>query len=82
MPAYIHIIVPSKHLNNVAGIGETEILNICLSPSNIGWLVFAGTALGSVFQLGRVFKRTAAFQDEGDGVGAGAENGRSHGGRY
>ena len=73
---YPILIVPSKHLNDVAGIGETEILNVCLSPSNIGWLVFVGTALSSVFRLGGVFKRTAVFQDGGDGAGAGVENGR------
>jgi len=58
-------IVPLKHLNDVAGISETEILNLCLSPSDIGWLVFVGTVLGSMFRLGGVFKRMAVFQDGG-----------------
>ena len=58
------------------GIGETEILNVCLSPGNISWLVFVGTVLGSMFWLGGVFKRMAVFQGGGDGAGAGAENGR------
>lgn len=46
---YPTLIVPSKHLNDAAGIGETEILNVCLPPSNIGWLVFVGTVLSSTF---------------------------------
>ena len=72
---YPILIVLSKHLSDVAGIGETEILNVCLSPSNIGWLVFVGTVLGSMFRLG-VFKRMTVFQDGSDRAGAGAENGR------
>lgn len=72
---YPILIVLSKHLSDVAGIGETEILNACLSPSNIGWLVFVGTVLGSMFRLG-VFKRMTVFQDGSDRAGAGAENGR------
>ena len=73
---YPILIVPSKHLNDVVGTGETEILNVCLPPSNISWLVFVGTVLGSMFWLGRVFKRMEVFQDGGDATGAGAENGR------
>lgn len=45
-------------------------------PSNISWLVFVGTVLGSMFWLGGVIKRVAVFQDEGDGASTGAENGR------
>ena len=45
-------------------------------PSNVGWLVFVGTVLGSTFRLGRIFKRMAVFQDGGDGASARAENGR------
>ena len=35
---YPILVVPSKHLNDVAGIGETEILNVCLSrATSAGW---------------------------------------------
>jgi len=57
-------IVPLKHLNDVAGIGETEILNVCLFPSNISRLVFVGTVLGS---MRRIFKRMACSRMEAMG---------------
>lgn len=60
------LVVPSEHLDDISGIGQTDRFDILLASLYTGRLLAIGTVLGWVFGLIGVAKRVSVFQNRSD----------------